>query len=43
MEHGRLDARVMYQCEVAHEQARWLGLIGEGEKGWDVVDWRGRI
>lgn len=43
MEHGTLDARVDYFCEIAHAQARYLGLLGEGEMGWEVEDWRERI
>jgi len=43
MEHGVLDGRVAYLCDAAHVQARWLGLIGEGEKAWEVEDWRGRV
>jgi radical SAM protein with 4Fe4S-binding SPASM domain len=43
MEHGRLDERVKYFCDVAHAQARWLGLIKDGENAWEVVDWRGRV
>ncbi len=43
MEHGVLDAPVAYFCEVAHVQARWLGLIAEGEMAWQVKDWRERI
>lgn len=33
-EHGTLDTPVEYLCEVAHVQARFLGWLGEGEKGW---------
>lgn len=43
MEHGTLDTPVEYLCEVAHEQARDLGLILEGEKAWEVKDWEERI
>jgi hypothetical protein len=42
-EHGTLDTPVEYECQVAHAQARYLGLIEEGEMAWDVVDWKGRI
>ncbi len=42
-EHGTLDAPVEYLCEVAHAQARFLGLVGEAEHGWEVSDWRERI
>lgn len=42
-EHGTLDTPVEYLCEVAHAQARYLGLIGESEHAWEVKDWRERI
>lgn len=43
MEHGTLDTPVEYFCEIAHAQARYLGLILEGEMAWEVEDWRERI
>jgi len=43
MEHGTLDTPIDYLCEVAHVQARYLGLVEEGEKAWAVEDWRVRI
>lgn len=43
MEHGTLDTPVEYLCEVAHAQARYLGLIGEEERAWDVVDGEERV
>ncbi len=43
MEHGTLDTPVDYLCEVAHVQARYLGLLDQGEKAWDVADWQERI
>lgn len=43
MEHGTLDTPVDYLCEIAHAQARYLGLLGEDEYGWQVDDWRARI
>ena len=44
-EHGTLDTPVEYHCQVTHAQARYLGLIDEGEKSWDVpkADWRARL
>jgi radical SAM protein with 4Fe4S-binding SPASM domain len=42
-EHGTLDTPVEYLCEVAHAKASYLGLLKEGEKGWEVVEWRKRI
>ena len=42
-EHGSLDTPVEYLCRVAHAQARWLGWLHDGEHGWDVADWRGRL
>ncbi len=43
MEHGTLDAPVEYLCRVAHVEARELGLLEDGEKAWEVRDWRERI
>ncbi len=43
MEHGTLDTQVDYFCKIAHAQARYLGLVGENEMGWQVEDWRERI
>lgn len=43
MEHGTLDTPVEYFCGVAHAQARDLGLLKEGEKAWEVKDWRERV
>lgn len=42
-EYGTLDTPVEYLCGVAHAQARFLGLIRENEKAWEVKDWRDRI
>jgi MoaA/NifB/PqqE/SkfB family radical SAM enzyme len=42
-EHGTLDTPVEYFCQVAHAQARYMGLIAEGEKAWEVGDWNERI
>jgi len=43
MEHGTLDTPVEYLCEIAHEQARYLGLLEGGERAWEVRDWRERV
>lgn len=43
MEHGTLDTPVDYLCQVAHAQARYLGLVGPSEWAWEVADWRERI
>jgi MoaA/NifB/PqqE/SkfB family radical SAM enzyme len=43
MEHGTLDTPVGYFCEVAHAQARYLGLLGNGEMSWEVGDWYERV
>lgn len=43
MEHGTLDTPVEYLCEIAHTQARFLGLIRDGERAWEIEDWRKRI
>jgi hypothetical protein len=42
-EHGVFDKPVEYLCDIAHTQARFLGLIGENENAWEVKDWRERI
>jgi radical SAM protein with 4Fe4S-binding SPASM domain len=42
-EHGTLDTPVEYLCKVAHAQARFLGLLNEGELAWEIADWRKRI
>jgi len=41
-EHGTLDTPVEYLCQVAHAQARDLGLLRDGERAWEVSDWRER-
>jgi MoaA/NifB/PqqE/SkfB family radical SAM enzyme len=42
-EHGTLDTPVDYLCQVAHAQARYLGLLSREERAWEVEDWRERI
>jgi radical SAM protein with 4Fe4S-binding SPASM domain len=42
-EHGTLDTPVEYLCRLAHTQARYLGLLVEGELAWGVVDWQARV
>ena len=43
MEHGTLDTPVDYLCHAAHAQARDLGLLKNGEKAWEVEDWKEKI
>jgi len=43
IEHGTLDTPVEYLCELAHAQAKYLGLLEDFEKGWKVTDWKERI
>ena len=43
MEHGALDTPVEYLCELGHAQARYLGLLEDGEMAWEVGDWEERI
>lgn len=43
MEHGNLDTPVEYLCQVAHAQARYLGLLEEGEHAWEIKDWQTRV
>jgi hypothetical protein len=38
-----MDKPVDYCCEVAHVQARYMGLLKEGEKAWEVKDWKNRV
>jgi len=34
---------VDYYCAIAHEQARYLGLIEPGESAWEVTNGKERI
>lgn len=43
MEHGTLDRPVEYHCEVAHAQAKYLGLVKNREKAWEIMDWKERL
>jgi radical SAM protein with 4Fe4S-binding SPASM domain len=43
VENGCMDKPVEYQCEVAHEKARRLGLITEHERAWLVLNWHQRL
>jgi radical SAM protein with 4Fe4S-binding SPASM domain len=43
MAHGTLDTPVAYLCEIAHAQAGYLGLLEEGERAWEIKDWKKRI
>jgi len=43
IEHGTLDTPVEYLCEIAHAQARYLGLLDESQMAWEVEDWRKNI
>ncbi|MDO8748851.1 MAG: radical SAM protein [Candidatus Omnitrophota bacterium] len=43
MEYGTIDTPVKYLCEIAHSQARFLGLLNDGEKAWEIRDWKERI
>ena len=42
-EHGTLDTPVDYYCQIAHTEARVLGLLGKDEKAWEVSDWKERV
>ncbi len=42
MEHGTLDTPVEYLCQIAHIQARFLGLLENGEDAWEVQNWQQR-
>jgi radical SAM protein with 4Fe4S-binding SPASM domain len=43
IEHGTLDTPVEYLCEITHVQARYLGLLKNAEKTWEVRNWKARI
>ena len=43
IEHGTLDTPDDYLCDIAHLQARFLGLLNDKEMGWNSNDWKGRI
>ena len=43
MEHGTLDTPVSYHCEIAHVQAKYLGLLKENERAWEIKNWEERI
>jgi radical SAM protein with 4Fe4S-binding SPASM domain len=43
MEHGSLDRPVAYHCEFAHAQAKYLGILKNQEKAWEVRDWKERL
>jgi radical SAM protein with 4Fe4S-binding SPASM domain len=43
MEHGTLDTPIEYHCEIAHAQAKALGLLDEGERSWQIENWEERI
>ena len=43
MEFGTLDTPVEYLCEIAHAKARFLGLLEEYERSWEVKDGTERI
>ncbi|MDD4899579.1 MAG: radical SAM protein [Candidatus Omnitrophica bacterium] len=42
-EYGTLDTPSDYLCQIAHAQARFLGLVGEDERAWEVENWKERI
>ena len=37
MEHGDLDTPSAYSCDVMHAEARLLGVLKEGNKGWETA------
>lgn len=43
LEHGTLDTPVEYLCGVAHTQAKHLGLIQDGQRAWEIQNWKERI
>jgi MoaA/NifB/PqqE/SkfB family radical SAM enzyme len=42
-ECGTLDTPVEYLCSVAHAQARFMGWLQDGEKAWEVKNWKERV
>ncbi len=38
-----MDTPVEYLCEVAHAQARYHGLLHDGERAWEIVGWQQRV
>lgn len=42
-ETGSLDTPVDFLCLSAHTEAHWLGLVGPGERAWEIRDWRSKI
>jgi MoaA/NifB/PqqE/SkfB family radical SAM enzyme len=43
IEHGNLDTPVDYCCQIAHCEARSLGLLKNNEYAWNVGDWKIRL
>jgi len=43
MEQGTLDTPVEYLCRMAHAEARYFGLLKDGELAWEVIDWQERV
>jgi sulfatase maturation enzyme AslB (radical SAM superfamily) len=44
-EYGTLDTPVEYLCQIAHAKGRYLGLLREGEKSWELKEeiWKSRL
>jgi len=42
-EHRTLDTPVEYLCEIAHAQARYLGLLEKNEMAWEIKDGEERV
>ncbi len=43
IEHGNLDTPVDYCCQIAHCEARLLGLLKKNEYSWNVKNWKIRL
>lgn len=41
--HGTLNGIDEYFCEIAHTEARFLGLLSNSENAWKVKDWKERL
>lgn len=43
LETRKIDGWLEYFCEFTHAQARFIGLLNEGELSWQVIDWKERV
>ncbi len=43
MEHGCMDLPIEYYCKITHTQARFLGILADNEKAWELRNWENRM